>query len=91
MKVFELYSKRQKKIRGEVPEVYQYENIPIELRRQVVHILDDVFNRNEKDIYDTINKRLCREYGLFKLVEYSEDNRTSVLNFSSMKRNRKST
>ncbi len=34
MKVFELYSKRQKKIRREVPEVYQYDMIPVELRIQ---------------------------------------------------------
>lgn len=38
MKIYELFSKRQKRLRGEVPDVYQYETIPPELRVQVVHI-----------------------------------------------------
>ena len=43
MNVVDIYSKRQKRLRGEVPDVYQYETIPIELRVQVVHILNDAF------------------------------------------------
>lgn len=41
MSVFEIFSKRQKRERGEVPDVYQYEDIPQPLRVQIVHILRD--------------------------------------------------
>ena len=40
MKINELFSKRQKRIRGEVPDVYKYKTIPEELRIQVVLYLD---------------------------------------------------
>lgn len=43
MKVFDLFSKRQKRIRGEMPDVYQYETIPSELRVQIIHIINDAF------------------------------------------------
>ena len=88
MKVFELYSKRQKKIRGEVPEVYQYDTIPIELRTQVVHILNDVFVEDSRafndpvnGIYKSMHNQLCREYGLLRLIERYGDDRESVLDF----------
>ena len=45
MAVVDLYSKRQKRSRGEVPDVYQYETIPRELRVQVIHILDNVIGQ----------------------------------------------
>ena len=41
MKIRDIFSKRQKRNQGDVPDVYQYEHIPRELRIQVVHIIDD--------------------------------------------------
>ena len=41
MSVFELFSKRQKKLRGEYPDVYQYDNIDEKFRVRVVHIIKD--------------------------------------------------
>ena len=58
MKIYELFSKRQKRMRGEVPDVYQYETIPPELRVQIVHIWNDVklhFQRN------------CKKYSLHRV------------------------
>jgi len=43
MKAFDLFSKRQKRSRGEVPDVYQYKTIPEVLRVQIVHIIRDAF------------------------------------------------
>ena len=43
MAVFDLFSKRQKHGRGEVPDVYQYKTIPEGLRVQIVHIIRDAF------------------------------------------------
>ena len=71
MKIYELFSKRQKKLRGEVPDVYQYETIPEELRVQVVHIWDDVFQipygGPAYDAYSFIHNKVCREYDMFSL------------------------
>jgi hypothetical protein len=71
--MYDLFSKRQKKLRGEVPDVYQYEDFPEAFRVQVVHIWRDAFgSRNAYDsrtdeIYRTIHDTLCREYGIFIL------------------------
>ena len=87
MTVFDLFSKRQKRSRGEVPDVYQYETIPTELRVQIVHIIRDSFG----DLYDFrgterrdfrfIHEALCREYGVFSLGQQYESNFQAVVNF----------
>ena len=41
MAIFDLFSKRQKKLRGEVPDVYTYDDIQSPLRVQIVHIWTD--------------------------------------------------
>ena len=45
MPINDIFSKRQKRIRGEVPDVYQYETIPRELRVQAFHIMNRVFGQ----------------------------------------------
>ena len=71
MKIYELFSKRQKRIRGKVPDVYQYKTIPSALRVQVVHIWNDVFQIRyggpAYDAYSFIHNKVCREYGMFSL------------------------
>lgn len=81
MPVFDLFSKRQKKLRGEVPDVYSYDSIPEPLRVQIVHILRDALGNGEqyylymghvRQAYDFIVDVLCREYGVFRLVDYPD-------------------
>lgn len=74
MAIFDLFSKRQKKQRGDVPDVYVYDNLTQELRTQIIHIwLDTLGNGNQyfegqvREAYPLIVNTLCREYGLFKL------------------------
>ena len=75
MPIIDIYSKRQKKFRGETSDVYQYDRLPEQLRVQIVHIMYDVLgnreqylqNRHVKEVYDFITDTLCREYGLFRL------------------------
>jgi len=71
MKICELFSKRQKRIRGEIPDVYQYETIPPELRVQVVHIwravLKDRRYCDAKQVYEFLHQTLSYEYGKFTL------------------------
>ncbi|MEH2211737.1 STM4504/CBY_0614 family protein [Nostoc sp.] len=73
MNVFDIYSKRQKRFMGEVPDVYQYENIPSSLRVQIVYIMNDALgdHENNKTIenFKFIHDTLCREYGKFSLIE----------------------
>ncbi len=58
---------------GELPDVYQYENIPTSLRVQIVHIMNDALgdHRNQKTIesFKFIHDTLCREYGKFSLID----------------------
>ncbi len=82
MRVFDIFSKRQKRQRGEIPDVYQYETIPQELRVQVVHILRDALGEgSEADPYKFIHETLCREYGKFTLGESYDSDQEAVLNF----------
>lgn len=75
MAVFDLFSRRQKKQRGEVPDVYTYDSIPQELRIQIIHLWLDMLGRSGRyggpsnDAYSRIHSTLCREYGRFTLGE----------------------
>ena len=81
MSVFEIFSKRQKRERGEVPDVYQYEIIPQPLRVQIVHILRDALEEESYTLnYKYLHDALCREYGVFSLGESYSDYE-AVFNF----------
>ena len=91
MKVFEIFSKRQKRLRGEVPDVYQYEDIPPGLPVQVIHIWREVFGEIEDspfrgipshayEAFEYIHDKLCSEYGMFTLSD-GEDPYETVCNF----------
>ena len=76
MPIFDIYSKRQKLLRGEVPDVYQYEDFNDPFRNQVIHILKDTLGDgtiNESfQAYEAIQYILCKEYGQFTLSEKSK-------------------
>lgn len=94
MAIIDLFSKRQKKLRGEIPDVYTYDDIPDSLRVQIVHIWKDSIGSNV-DYHDKFKRvfqsykflveTLCREYGLFQLVTKNRyDNRNymeELINF----------
>lgn len=87
MAILELFSKRQKKLRGEVPDVYQYENIEQSFRVQVVHIVRDTigierdYNNTTNNVYKQIHKILCKEYGVFTLKEHANSNFSAVFDY----------
>ena len=88
MPIVDIFSKRQKALRGETPDVYSYDYIPKTLRVQVVHIMYgtlgtrkeyvgsmviDSHNPHVRKSYDSIADILCREYGVFHLAaNYTE-------------------
>lgn len=96
MAIFNLYSKRQKLINGEIDEVYSYDEIPRKLRVQIIHIMTDVigsctsfssmrfssYRSNRSDnTYKFICKTLRTEYGLFTLERDSYSFFTEVRDF----------
>lgn len=95
MAIYDLFSKRQKKLRGDVPDVFIYEAMPQTLRVQVVHIwtevlggVEEYFNTEYKSqrTYEAIVNVLCREYGIFQLVANKDiygdrDYRTELMSF----------
>ncbi len=86
MAIFDLFSKRQKKLRGEFPDVYVYEEIPIKLRVQIIHIIGDAIGRDyqfdlARKAANYIHKTLCREYGVFTLNEYASSDLKAVSNY----------
>src|ERR1035441_959023 len=77
MGIFDLYSKRRKRERGEIPDVYQYTDIPNALRVQVVHIWTSAFGEPQQytkahELFQQMHDALCREYGVFDLTERRE-------------------
>lgn len=87
MGIFDLFSKRQKRLRGEVPDVYTYDSLPNPLRVQIIHIWSDAIGCNEQywnydevsNAYKFIVDTLCREYGLFKLPTAEDFGRREYL------------
>ncbi len=71
MALFDIFSKRQKKLRGETSDVYQYDQLPEPLRVQIVHVMCDALGRPgewaQVDCWKFISDTLCREYGMFSL------------------------
>lgn len=75
MAIFDLFSKRQKRLRGDVPDIYTYGDLPNALKVQIVHIWTDTIGNDQqyyhydrvKSAYKFIVDTLCREYELFKL------------------------
>ncbi|MBE6050993.1 MAG: hypothetical protein E7214_10175 [Clostridium sp.] len=66
--IYELYSKRMKKEKGEVNDIYQYDELPKKLRVQIAHILSSAILRFKYDsIWDEIKCIMCKEMGLFQL------------------------
>lgn len=86
---FELFSRRQKKLRGDIPDVYVYEEIPQALKVQIIHIWEDTLGNAEqyhshhesvKSTYKFIVDTICREYGLFQLPTANTYGKRNYLN-----------
>jgi uncharacterized protein DUF7014/AbiJ-like protein len=75
MTIVNVFSKRQKALRKEAQDVYQYDQIPIPLRVQIAHILRDLYGQQRThgktclEAFEAIEKVLSREYGLFHLAK----------------------
>lgn len=94
MAVVDIFSKKQKRLRGEVPDVYQYDDLPDELRVQVIRILEDALGKPSKgafgqfaypdggeEAYAFLHETLCREYGVFVLHQQAKSHYEAVTYF----------
>lgn len=72
MAIHETYSKRQKRLRGEFNDVYQYDDIPPKLRFQVAKIYEALFDIQEQfmnSLFGYVKNAIESEFG--RLLEYS--------------------
>ena len=73
MGLIDLFSKRQKRARGEVPDVYQYDEIPHELRVSLTFMLQEAFRLGHFHDFgshlETIVRCLRKEYGRPQLAD----------------------
>lgn len=87
MAIFDLFSKRQKKKRGEFSDVYQYESLDQSFKVQVVHIvretigIDSGYASLSKEAYENINRILCKEYGVFSLRDGARSNFEAIFDY----------
>lgn len=90
MAVNDIYSKRQKKLRGETPDILVYDELPEALRIQIVHIIKDAFGYDRRgyntigepaEAYKEVHKTLCREYGVFRLGNTKESDEVCIFNY----------
>lgn len=73
MHIYETFSKRQKKRKqSSKPDVFQYTDLPMRFRVQVIHIWNSAIADYE-EIWDAIHSTLTREMGVFNLGETDED------------------
>ncbi|MYN68209.1 MAG: hypothetical protein F4X11_24860 [Acidobacteria bacterium] len=86
MPILDIFSKRQMKLRGDVPDVYSYDVLPEPLKVQIVHIVLGALG-NPQEYYSSVQYEdsqvratykaivdiLCREYGVFRLPEEHHD------------------
>ena len=90
MPIFDIFSKRQKKLRGEMPDIYVYDDLPYPLRVQIVQVWEAIIGnqwqylhnaREARDAYDSIVNTLRHEYGVFSLHSKNQGTITELINF----------
>ena len=90
MAVIDLYSKRQRRLRGEVSDVYTYDSFPNAFRMQLSYMIQDLlgdmaaYNRNfpPREAYTEVVRVLRKEYGQQTLAKiYQSDAFSELHNF----------
>lgn len=89
MAIYELYSKRQKRLKGGVSDVFQYTDFPETFRNQFIQILSDVLGEDFRHdffsasgkFYESVDRILCREYGTPKR-HISEEASADLIHFT---------
>lgn len=84
----DLFSKRQMREHGEIPDVYQYNKVPRTLRVQILHIVNDAVGVNRSGystaveaVHSRIERILLREYGLMRLSQRNVTSQAAIAEF----------
>lgn len=87
MGIIETFSKRQKRLRGEVTDVFTYDQIPQPLRVQICRIWSDCLGRSHRDYvgmnpaYTYLHKNMATEFGLFGFPSMHQGEAVAIANF----------
>lgn len=93
MAITDIFSKRQRRARGEISDVYQYNDIPQTLRVQIIQIIEasigspatmTIYSRQRNaadEVYQFIHKTLSKEYGVFTLKNHAENDLSALVDF----------
>ncbi|WP_288878058.1 STM4504/CBY_0614 family protein [uncultured Citrobacter sp.] len=96
MAIYDIFSKRQKIIKGEVSDVYVYDEIPQKLKVQFLQIIDKTIGEcsshfemgsyaYRRNIADDLYKQTCEilrsEYGVFNLSHSTKSFKDEISNF----------
>ena len=87
MAISDLFSKRQKRLRSELPDVYRYD-LPQELKNQIIHIWSGFIRSMPiqdyaEDLFGKVKHTLCMEYGVFELFPGSPNTIMEVCSWFS--------
>jgi hypothetical protein len=77
MPVYDLFSKRTKRLKQEEPDIFRYDFLSKRLRGQLVYILDDVIDKlpNGDAFFSAVIDIIYREYGIISERFFRDDNR----------------
>ncbi|MBJ9306974.1 hypothetical protein I5496_01980 [Citrobacter freundii] len=96
MAIYDLYSKRQKRSRGEITDVYIYDEIPEKFRVQFIQIVSRTIGEcsthlqmeshfYQPDLVDQLYQQICEilrtEYGVFKLNRNANSYKAELFDF----------
>ncbi|PJZ59681.1 STM4504/CBY_0614 family protein [Leptospira adleri] len=93
--MYNIFSKRQKQMRGEVPDIYRYDVLPETLRVQFIHIINDVLKSiggeeeryQVRELLEDVHRILLKEYGVFFLISSHQSPIDDYLNFILREKN----
>jgi hypothetical protein len=95
--IIETFSKRQKRLKGEVLDVFIYDDIPTSLRIQICHIWKKCLGVEQhhymgrkmwsNPVYLTLHQELAAEFGLFSLGNSLLGDAATVVNFFTQNAN----
>ena len=69
MPVLDLFSHRKRVVEGGLPDVFTYDELPHELRVQIVLILRDAIGEENGPAWQAIHNVIAREHGRFELSD----------------------
>ena len=68
MPVLDLFSHRKRVAEGKAPDVFTYDELPYELRVQIVHIWRDAIGEPNYEAWRDLHDSVAREHGVFELA-----------------------